>query len=226
MVAQIRSLVIYKYTSLVASGYVKIEEIDNIETQLKRIAFKTPRDIANKILRNITQLKESGTSEIIQQLVQKNLKIAKLTIERYFEKQQPKSQIKEKEKELMKRKKLFLAKNVMDTMMAISQGRTVVNYGMSHYCSVHQTFVNANHMRSCYLINEAGDPTKFNKIMSEHRLVDLDNKTQVEVVANMLWLDVRIRGYERKCHYQKIKKLFRVTYVKKQSLAITGVKSV
>ncbi|KEJ82705.1 hypothetical protein OXYTRIMIC_353 [Oxytricha trifallax] len=59
-----------------------------------------------------------------------------------------------------------------------------------------------------------------------HRLVDLDNKTQVEVVANMLWLDDRIRGLERNGHYQKIKKLFRVTYVKKQNLAKTEVISV
>ncbi|KEJ82627.1 hypothetical protein OXYTRIMIC_094 [Oxytricha trifallax] len=197
MVAQIRSLVIYKYTPLVESGYIKLEEIDKIETQLKRIAFKTPRDINNKILRNVTQLKETGTSEIIYQLVQKNLKLAKPTLEKYFLKQKPKDQIKEKEKDLIKRKKLFLTKNVMDTMMAISQGRTVVNYGMSHYCNVHQVIVDANHMRNCYLMNEAGDPTRFNKLLNELRLVDLNNRTQVEVIANMLWIDDRVRRLER-----------------------------
>ncbi|KEJ82654.1 hypothetical protein OXYTRIMIC_655 [Oxytricha trifallax] len=104
----------------------------------------------------------------------------------------------------------------MDTMMAISQGRTVVNYGMSHYCNVHQVIVDANHMRNCYLMNEAGDPTRFNKLLNEQRLVDLDNRTQVEVIANMLWIDDRVRGLERNGHYQRIKKTFRVTYVKKQ----------
>ncbi|KEJ82808.1 hypothetical protein OXYTRIMIC_319 [Oxytricha trifallax] len=218
MVAQIRSLIIYKYTPLVATGYVKLEEIDKIETQLKRIAFKTPRDIPNRILRNITQLKESETKEIIEQLVLKSIKKVKNSIEKYLKPKETKNLLQEKKQELQKRKKLFITKNVMDTMMAINQGRTIVSYGMSHYCNVHKTFVNSIHMKNCNLMNEAGDPTRFNKVLRDHRLIDLNFKTQIEIIANMVWLDERIRGLENRGYYQKIKKLFKVAYVKKQQI--------
>ncbi|KEJ82631.1 hypothetical protein OXYTRIMIC_329 [Oxytricha trifallax] len=224
MVAQIRSLVIYKYTPLVATKYIKLEEIDKIETQLKRIAFKTPRDINNKILQNVTQMKESGTKDIIEQLVRKNMKNAKGNLDRFIIPKKAKTQIQENQQKLQKRKKLFLTKNVMDTMMAISQGRTIVNYGMSHYCNVHKTFVNSNHMKECNLMNQAGDPTRFNKIVRNHRLIDLDNKTQIEIIANMLWLDERIRGLEQNGYFQKVKKLFRITYIKKQQINEKDIK--
>ncbi|KEJ82657.1 hypothetical protein OXYTRIMIC_545 [Oxytricha trifallax] len=41
--------------------------------------------------------------------------------------------------------------------MAVSQGRTTVSQGMIHYCNVHTTFLDKNHMSSCNLKNEAGD---------------------------------------------------------------------
>ncbi|KEJ82535.1 hypothetical protein OXYTRIMIC_029 [Oxytricha trifallax] len=81
----------------------------------------------------------------------------------------------------------------MDTMMAISQGRTVVSSGMSYYCNVHKTFVNTLHIKNCDQMNGAGDPTRFLQEVRNHRLVDLENKTQIEVIANMIWLDDRIR---------------------------------
>ncbi|KEJ82452.1 hypothetical protein OXYTRIMIC_802 [Oxytricha trifallax] len=106
----------------------------------------------------------------------------------------------------------------MDTIMAISQGRTIVSYGMCHYCTVHRSFVNSLHMKNCNLINRAGDPTRFSQIVRNHRLIDLDNKTQIEVIANMIWLEKRIRKREAYGYFQKVKKLFKVTYVKKQQI--------
>ncbi|KEJ82703.1 hypothetical protein OXYTRIMIC_798 [Oxytricha trifallax] len=133
-------------------------------------------------------MKERGTKDIIAQLVWKNMNNSKENLDRFIIPKNAKTQIQVNQQKLQKRKKLFLTKNVMDTMMAISQGSTIVNYGMSHYCNVYKTFVNTNHMKECNLVNQAGDPTRFNKVVRNHRLIDLDKKTQIEVIANMIWL--------------------------------------
>lgn len=58
MISKIRSLLIYNYTPLVGAGYVNIEEISKIEDKLRRLAFNTSRDISNKIVRNITEIRD------------------------------------------------------------------------------------------------------------------------------------------------------------------------
>ncbi|KEJ82612.1 hypothetical protein OXYTRIMIC_653 [Oxytricha trifallax] len=215
MVALIRSLIIYKYTPLVATRCIKIEEIDKIELQQKRLAFKTQRDINNEILRNVTQLKENGTREIIEQLVFKNMKKVNSNLDIFIISNKAKDEVHQSKQDLGKKKKLFITKNVMDTMMEISQGRTVVSYGMRYHCNVQQTFVNTQHLKNCNLMNGAGDPQRFSQVVRNHRLIYLDSKTQIEVIANMIWLDIRIRGLEANGYYQKVKKLFKITYVKK-----------
>ncbi|KEJ82466.1 hypothetical protein OXYTRIMIC_060 [Oxytricha trifallax] len=217
MTAQIRSVMIYKYTPLIAAKFLKIEDIEKMELQLKRIAFRTSRDIPNVILRNVTELKETNTSEIIRELVLKNMKKINLKIDNFIKPKKVNEEIKKQENESKKRNKIFITKNVIDTMMAISQGRTLANYGMQHYCIVHKVCVDANHMKACNLINSAGDQNRFSKQIKEKRIVDMNKPEQIEIIANMVWLDDRIRKLETHQYYQPIRKTFRISYVKKKN---------
>ncbi|KEJ82408.1 hypothetical protein OXYTRIMIC_519 [Oxytricha trifallax] len=71
-------------------------------------------------------------------------------------------------------------------------------------------------MKICELLNQAGDPTRFSKLLNENILFDLESHKQIEVITNMIWLDQRIRKLEVREYYQPIKKLFRMIYVKKR----------
>ncbi|KEJ82742.1 hypothetical protein OXYTRIMIC_142 [Oxytricha trifallax] len=112
MTAQIRSLMIYKYTPLIAAQFIRIEEIEKMELQLKRLAFRTSRDIPNIILRNVTELKDTKTCEIIRVLVLKNMKKINLKIDQLIQPKQINEVLKEQEKDLKKRSKIFLIKTL------------------------------------------------------------------------------------------------------------------
>ncbi|KEJ82595.1 hypothetical protein OXYTRIMIC_036 [Oxytricha trifallax] len=100
-------------------------------------------------------------------------------------------------------------------MMALSQGRTIVNQGMSHYCNVHRVFVDSNHLKNCNLINVAGDSTRFSKQIRENRLIDMKSKLQIEIISNMVWIDQRIKQLEGHGYYKPVKRMFKTVYVKK-----------
>ena len=73
-------------------------------------------------------------------------------------------------------KKIIIEKSVHEMMLAVSFNRTIVHYGVRHYCNEHQAMVDKNHINECSLIQECGKVTQFNELMSGGRSVAQLNK--------------------------------------------------
>ena len=69
----ISSLLIYFMTPLVASKTLKYEEVEKIETQLRRRLFTVPRDVKSDIILNVTRLGE-------ERITSKRIRMPKLIV--------------------------------------------------------------------------------------------------------------------------------------------------
>jgi len=74
-------------------------------------------------------------------------------------------------------------------MMAVSQKRTVIYYNPRHYCKIHDSLVNEQHMKTCEPLQVCGDLTRFNETLETREFSSLSDPLKQEIIVTFKLLE-------------------------------------
>ena len=95
-----------------------------------------------------------------------------------------------------KHRSVYIQKDTLSLICAVTSGRTMTPFSKRHYCKKHQKVVDKKHIDSCSLINDMGPPTKYNLILERLQWRNIPSFTAKHILIHFGWMQARIEKLE------------------------------